>query len=129
MSFAPAQRLCRRRASGAMPQQRLSTGGLEMRKISAGMFMSLDGVVEQPSFVFPYFTDDVGAAIGQIMDRSDTILMGRKLYEEWSAYWPGKTAADDPFAEIINNRPKLVLSNTLKLADWASTTILSGDVK
>jgi dihydrofolate reductase len=100
-----------------------------MRKISAGMFISVDGVVEQPNFVFPYFTEEVGALIAEIMDRSDTMLMGRKLYEEWAAYWPGKTAADDPFADIINNRPKLVLSNTLKAADWAGTTILSGDVK
>ncbi|HEY7269313.1 MAG TPA: dihydrofolate reductase, partial [Dehalococcoidia bacterium] len=83
------------------------------------MFISLDGVVEQPSFTFPYFTDDVGATVSELIERSDTMLMGRKLYEEWSAYWPGKTAADDPFADIINNRPKLVLSNTLRTANWA----------
>jgi dihydrofolate reductase len=101
-----------------------------MRKISAGLFMSLDGVVESPDkFVFPYFTDEVGAAIGELISAADTMLMGRKLYDEWSVYWPGKTGADDPFAGTINNMPKFVLSNTLKKADWAGTTILSGDVK
>ncbi len=100
-----------------------------MRKISAGMFMSLDGVVKSPDkFVFPYFNDEVGQAVGSYTAAADTVLMGRKLYEEWADYWPGKTAADDPFADYINNTPKLVVSNTLKSVDWANTTLISGDV-
>ena len=52
--------------------------------------------------------------IGANMDRSDAMLLGRRTYEEWAGYWPGKTAADDPFAEYINDVPKYVVSRTLK---------------
>ncbi len=100
-----------------------------MRKITAGMFMSLDGVVESPGdFVFPYFNEEVGQVVGSYTDAADTVLMGRKLYQEWADYWPGKTAADDPFAEYINNTAKVVVSNTLKSVDWKGTTLVSGDM-
>jgi len=67
-----------------------------MRTIYAGFFVSLDGVAESPHrFVFPFFDEEVGAEIDAGLATTDTVLLGRRLYEEWSAYWPGKTAADD----------------------------------
>jgi dihydrofolate reductase len=99
-----------------------------MRKIVAGFFISLDGVVEDPSkWHFPYFNDEMGAAVGAQMEESDALLMGRVMYQEWSAYWPGKTAEDDPFAGYINNVRKYVVSTTLDSADWENTTLLRGD--
>ncbi len=100
-----------------------------MRKIVAGLFVSLDGVAEAPNrFVFPYFDEGVGQAVGAGMEAADTVLLGRKTYEEWAAYWPGKTAADDPFADYINNTPKVVISTTLKSADWPGTTLIRSNV-
>lgn len=53
--------------------------------------------------------------------------MGRRLYEEWSSYWPGQ-GPEVPFSEYINTIPKYVLSSTLTDPTWQNTTILSGDV-
>ena len=99
-----------------------------MRKIVAGLFISLDGVIEAPhEWHFPYFNDEMGAAVDGLMKGSDTMLLGRVTYEGFAAYWP--TATDDQeLADRMNNTPKLVASNTLTSADWQNSTIVSGDV-
>src|SRR6478735_5108207 len=99
-----------------------------MRKVTAGMFIALDGVVESPDqWHFPYFNDEMGAVIGQGMDTAAAFLMGRVLYDEWSEYWPNADA-DAPFAEFINNIPKYVVSSTIDKASWNNTTVVNGDV-
>jgi dihydrofolate reductase len=101
-----------------------------MRKLYVGLFISLDGVAEAPNrFVFPYFDDQVGAQIGAGMAATDTVLLGRRLYEEWSAYWPGKTDADDGFAGFINGVAKVVISTTLESVGWQNTTLVRGDME
>ena len=102
-----------------------------MRKIIAGLFLSLDGVAEAPNrWVFPYMTDEVGQVVGDVMAASDAMLLGRRTYEEWAAYWPDKTAADDPYADYINNVPKYVVSTTLKPPlEWRNSTLVTGDVR
>lgn len=100
-----------------------------MRKIIAGLFMTLDGVTESPDkWSFPYFNDEVGQVIGSNMESSDTILLGRRTYEEFAEYWPDKTAEDDPFADYINDTPKLVASTTLKTLEWRNSSLIEGDV-
>jgi dihydrofolate reductase len=100
-----------------------------MRRIVAGLFMSLDGVVESPDkWSFPYFNDEVGQVIQSQMDASDAMLLGRRTYEEWAAYWPDKTVQDDPFAEYINNAPKFVVSTTLKSVEWRNSKLVTGNV-
>ena len=102
-----------------------------MRRIVAGLFLSVDGVAEAPNrWVFPYFSDEVGQAVGANMQASDSMLLGRRTYDEWAAYWPDKTAADDPYADYINNVPKHVVSTTLKEPlSWRNSTLISGDVR
>ncbi len=57
-----------------------------MRKIKSYFFISLDGVVESPDkWHFPYFNDEMGAAVGSSFDTADAVLMGRVLYDEWAA--------------------------------------------
>ena len=100
-----------------------------MRKIVASFFMSLDGVVEAPDqWHFPYFSDEMGAAVGALMAESDAMMMGRVTYDAWAAYWPGKTDKDDPFADFINNIRKYVVSSTLDTAEWQNSTLVSGDL-
>jgi dihydrofolate reductase len=99
-----------------------------MGKIVSNFFISLDGVVESPDqWHFPYFNDEMGAAVEAATQSAAAFLMGRKLYQEWSAYW-STTGQDQDFATFINNIPKYVVSNTLQQADWKNTTIISGDV-
>ncbi len=88
-----------------------------MRKVIGGPFMALDGVIEAPyEWQFDHFDKDMEAALGKIMERSDTVLLGRNTYAEWSNYWP--TMTDDPFATWINNAPKYVVSTTLNQVSW-----------
>jgi dihydrofolate reductase len=99
-----------------------------MGKIVSNFFMSLDGVVEAPErWHMPYFNDEMGAAVGRGTETNAAFLMGRVLYDEWSAFWPDRDE-DDEFAGFFNNHPKYVVSNSLKTADWNNTTVVSGDV-
>jgi dihydrofolate reductase len=98
-----------------------------MGRIVSNFFMSLDGVVEAPDqWHFPFFNDEMGAAVGKGMATNRGFLMGRVLYDEWSAFWPAQT--DEDFAPFMNDAPKYVVSNSLERADWNNTTIISGDV-
>ena len=97
-----------------------------MRKIKSHFFISLDGVVESPDkWHFPYFNDEMGAAVGNGFAGSDAVLMGRVLYEEWAAYWPQN--ADQPFGDVINDIQKYVVSNSLQRAEWQNTEVVTGD--
>ncbi|GLI01755.1 dihydrofolate reductase family protein [Phytohabitans aurantiacus] len=95
-----------------------------MRKIVAGLFISLDGVVEAPeTWHFPYFNDEMGGAVQAMM--GEAMLLGRKTYEGFAEYWPTST---DDFADHMNNTPKYVVSQTLTSADWQNSTLITGDV-
>ena len=97
-----------------------------MRKIVAGLFISLDGVYEAPhKWHFPYFDDAMGQAVDEQMKASDAMLLGRVTYEEFAGYWPH--AEDDPeLAAHMNGTPKYVVSSTLNSADWQNTTLIDG---
>lgn len=100
-----------------------------MRKLSAGLFHSVDGVVEAPNlWQFDAFDDDLGRALGQVIAGTDTVLMGRVGYSEWAGYWPN-ASADMDFARFINGVPKHVASRTLSgpLA-WQNATLVAGDL-
>jgi dihydrofolate reductase len=98
-----------------------------MRKIVASHFVSLDGVAESPGeWTGPFFTPEVGSEVGRRMEAADTMLLGRRTYDEWAGYWPTKTPEDDPFAGFINSVEKVVVSTTLAAAEWANTTIVRG---
>ncbi|MDQ3897971.1 MAG: dihydrofolate reductase family protein [Actinomycetota bacterium] len=108
-----------------------------MGRIVSNFFISLDGVVESPDqWHFPYFNEEMGAIIGEGIAGCAAFLMGRVLYDEWSAYWPAHARTEpeqaqetaDDFARFINDIPKYVVSNTLGEATWNNTTVISGDV-
>jgi len=98
-----------------------------MRKIKSYFFISLDGVVESPDkWHFRYFDDEMGAAVSAGFAATDTLLMGRVLYQEWAAYWPEH--ADEPFGDVMNSIKRYVVSTTLQAAEWQNSEIISGDV-
>jgi dihydrofolate reductase len=100
-----------------------------MRKLVASFFISLDGVVEAPqTWHFPYFNDEMGAAVGEAVAASDSMLIGRRTYEEWAAYWPHQDPASDPFVSIMNETPKFVASTTLEKVEWQNSTLLDEDL-
>jgi len=100
-----------------------------MRKIVAGLFISLDGVVEAPDqWHFPYFNDEMGEAVDSQMAASDAMLLGRVTYQEFASYWPHQSTDEVPIAEYMNNIPKFVVSTTLDTLDWQNSTLIQGNV-
>ncbi|MEY9863640.1 dihydrofolate reductase [Catenulispora sp. GAS73] len=98
-----------------------------MRKVFAGLFSSLDSVVEAPNEWQPAFDEEMGAALSRMLDQQDAVLLGRVTFTEWAGYWPAAT--DDPFASWINSTPKYVASSTLDSVDrWANSTLIKGSV-
>jgi dihydrofolate reductase len=99
-----------------------------MGRIVSNFFISLDGVVEAPNeWHFPYFDDAMGQVVGAGMERQTAFLMGRRLYDEWSSYWPAQPD-DVPFSSYINNLPKYVLTSRPIDGDlWNNTTVLGPD--
>ncbi|MFI1829648.1 dihydrofolate reductase family protein [Streptomyces sp. NPDC020412] len=102
-----------------------------MRKILASLFISLDGVVEAPDqWHFPYFDDDMGAAVGALLERSDTLLIGRKTYDSFAGAWPDREAAggeDYAFAKLLGDSRKIVLSRQKLDFHWRNSEQLEGD--
>lgn len=101
-----------------------------MRKVSAWLFISLDGVVEAPHLWQEGLMDDdmLGDITSQI-DAEDAILMGRVTYEEFAPYWP--TSTEEPFAGHINKTPKYVVSTTLEQVEWGqweNPTLIKGNL-
>src|SRR5438034_679906 len=94
-----------------------------MRKVVAGLFMTLDGVVESPGTWQEHFDEDMGEAMMEQLTSQDAVLLGRVTYQEWASYWP--TATDEPFASFINSTPKYVFSTTLdSVAEWKNSTLI-----
>jgi dihydrofolate reductase len=100
-----------------------------MKKVVAGLFMSLDGVVESPDkWQFDSFDEDMGAEVDALIAETDTVLLGRTTYEEWASYWPA-TTEDLDFASYINDAPKYVVSTPLEEPlEWRNSTLIKGDV-
>jgi dihydrofolate reductase len=103
-----------------------------MRKITAGLFISLDGVVEAPDqWHFPYFNDEMGDAVGATLGQVDTMLFGRKTYDSFAGAWPEREAAggeDAPFAKVIGDARKIVVSNQELEFTWRNSEQLQGDL-
>ncbi|MEU7900929.1 dihydrofolate reductase family protein [Nonomuraea sp. NPDC049152] len=96
------------------------------RKIVAGQYISLDGVVESPTeWHFPYLSDEMGAALGEMSAAADTLLLGRVTYEAFASVWPHQSGE---MADALNGIPKLVASTTLKEPAWQNSTVIEGDV-
>jgi len=98
-----------------------------MRKVVAGLFISLDGVTESPDkWQFDHFDEDMMAIMGAHIAAEDAILLGRVTYQGWAAYWP--TSTDEPYASHINNTPKYVVSATLDKVEWKNATLIQGNL-
>ena len=98
-----------------------------MRKVYAGLFSSIDGVVQAPNEWQPAFDEEMGAALSRMLEGQDAVLLGRVTWSEWAGYWP--TSTDEPFASWINSTPKYVASSTLDSVDqWSNSTLIKGSV-
>src|SRR4051812_36938788 len=105
--------------------------------IAADLFLTLDGVYQAPGgpdedrtdgFAFggwqaPYTDAATGASILASIERTDALLLGRRTYDIFAAYWPFQST-DDPVAAKFAAIPKYVVSRTVEDPSWADTTVL-----
>ena len=103
-----------------------------MMKITAGLFISLDGVVEAPDqWHFPYFNDEMGVAVDRTLGAADTLLLGRKTYDSFAGAWPEREQAGDEdahFAKKLGDMRKIVVSNQRLDFTWRNSEQLQGDL-
>lgn len=108
-----------------------------MRKLILEEWLSLDGHVTDQNGGLDFFTaltpeQNKHSDRDQLkfLETVDTILLGRKTYELFVAFWPTATTAQEAIADRLNAIPKVVLSNTLTEAPWgrwAPAEIMKGN--
>ena len=107
------------------------------RKLVLSCYTSLDGVVQDPvgmensglgNWTGQFNRGPEGDSImHEELMAADIVLLGRTTYEGFAAVWPSVNDTAG-FARKMNSMRKYVASNTLKQAEWANTSVLSGDV-
>lgn len=112
-----------------------------MRKLIVSTFVSLDGIMQAPGgpeedpaggfafggWTFPFWDDTMGLDMKGLDGKDRELLLGRKTYEIFAAYWPYQPA-DDPIASTFNATRKHVASRTLTSLEWDNAALLQGDV-
>src|SRR5689334_16633842 len=96
-----------------------------MGAIHVHEFMSLDGVIDAPTWTSEYgFDPKMGEAIGAVTARSGGILLGRVTYEMFEPAWSTRTAEDDPGAPFFNDTTKHIVSGTLTEPTWRNSEVI-----
>jgi dihydrofolate reductase len=97
-----------------------------MRKIVVTEFVSLDGVIEEPAWTFPYWNDEIATFKGEESSASDALLLGRVTYQGFAAAWP---QSEDEGADYFNSVRKYVVSETLEEPlEWSNSTLIKDNV-
>jgi dihydrofolate reductase len=96
-----------------------------MRKVLVAMFLSLDGVMEEPSWTAPFWNDEISEFKEEENRSSDALLLGRVTYEAFAGVWPTMPEAEG--AEWMNSVPKFVASRTLQETTW-NASLMQGNV-
>jgi dihydrofolate reductase len=120
--------------------------GTATMKLTTNTNVSVDGVMqglggpeedrrggfERGGWAMPHFDSETAALTGQVYQRADAFLFGRRTYEVFAGSWGtgswGANQGDNPISVALNTRPKYVASTTLTDPRWADTTVLSGEV-
>ena len=110
-------------------------------KLTTTTQVSVDGVMQGPGGPdenrtggferggWAHFDNEAATFVGQVYQRADAFLFGRRTYQHFAETWgtwpdPG----DSPIWTALNRQPKYVASHTLTDPQWANTTVLSGDL-
>jgi dihydrofolate reductase len=88
-------------------------------------FMSLDGVIDAPTWTFEYgFDDKMGERLAAATGKCRGILLGRKTYEMFEPAWSTRTVEEDPGAPFFNDTTKHVVSGTLTDPTWRNSEVV-----
>jgi len=110
-----------------------------MRRLVVNTFLTLDGVMQAPggpdedrdgSFPYggwsaPLWDDLMGQAMGEFMSKPFDLVLGRRTYEIFAAYWPNAT---EDGAEALNSATKHVASRGRPALTWQKSMLIDGDV-
>jgi dihydrofolate reductase len=107
-----------------------------VRRVVVSEFVSLDGVMEDPSWTFQFGSEEQEKFKFDELAASDALLLGRVTYEGFAAAWPNmmeqyggpRRAELGEYADIMNGYPKYVVSTTLEEAGWNNSTIIKGNI-
>src|SRR3954454_17909788 len=96
-----------------------------MGAIHVHEFMTLDGVIDAPTWTFEYgFDPRMAEVLGEVTGRSRAILLGRTTFEMFEPAWSTRTVEDDPGAPFFNDTRKYVVSGSLRDPTWRNSTVL-----
>jgi len=95
-----------------------------MRKVVAYTLLSVDGVAQDPELFLLDFDEVLDANLAEVIGRQDTVLLGRRMYDEWALYWPQSDV--EPFAGFINNVRKYVATSTPLTTEWTGSEAVLG---
>ncbi len=112
-----------------------------MRELVVSAFVTLDSVMQAPGgreedtsggfeyggWFTPLWDDTIAEHMGESMGKPFDLVLGRKTYEIFAAYWP-TVSAEDGIGAALNSLPKYVASRTLTEPQWQPTTVLHGDI-
>lgn len=113
-----------------------------MSRLVVSAFMSVDGVTQAPGdpdedredgfehggWSVPYSDEDLGEIMVRQFAGMESLLLGRRTYEIFAAYWPHVTDENNPVATKLNAMPKYVASRSLNRVDWNNSNLLQGGV-
>ena len=115
-----------------------------MRKLIVAEHMSLDGVMQAPGapkedpsgefhlggWVVPYADEAIGGALQELFSQPFELLLGRRTYDIFAAYWPRVRAdsASHAIADLFNSVPKHVATHRSDTLDWQNSHALEGDL-
>ncbi|MCU4932436.1 dihydrofolate reductase family protein [Bacillus cereus] len=97
-----------------------------MGQIIVSMYLSLDGVMEEPAWTAPYFNEEVAKFQSDLLFESEALLLGRVTYQGFAAAWPSMTD-EEGFADKMNSMPKVVASTTLEKTEW-NANLIKGNI-
>jgi dihydrofolate reductase len=97
-----------------------------VRKVVAYELLSLDGVAEKPDGFFADWDDAMEANLTAVIAAQDSVILGRRSYDEWADFWPGSDI--EPFATFINGVEKYVATSTPLDRTWGNTTVIDGEL-
>lgn len=117
-----------------------ATGQDGTRRVVVSTFLTLDGVMQGPGgadedrsggfehggWQMPYVDEAAMAAISEGMASAEGLLLGRRTYDIFAAYWPNQSA-ENPVAARMNAFDKYVVSDRLDEASWENSTLIRGD--
>jgi len=111
-----------------------------MRRLIVLSFLTLDGVMQEPDkpdttgrfpyggWTIPFFDDTLDQTVPEQLRQPFDVVLGRKTYDIFAAYWPYQNSEENPVAASFNAAKKYVASRTLQKLDWQNSTLLQGDV-